>query len=41
MAIWKLEKQSKIEISNFEEILNGNVQQKVKVTRIYQENMKI
>ena len=39
--IWKLKKQSKKEIPKFEEILHGNIQQKVKVTRIFQENMKI
>ena len=39
--IWKLKKQSKKEIPKFEEILYGNIQQKVKVPRIFQENMKI
>ena len=39
--IWKLKKQRKMEIPKFEEIMYGNLKQKVKVTRIFQENMKI
>ena len=39
--IWKLKNQSKTEIPKFEEIIYGNIQQKVKVTRIFKENMKI
>ena len=39
--IWKLKNQNRIEIPEYEEILHGDVQQKVKVARIFHENMKI
>ena len=39
--IWKLRNQRKTEIPKFEEIIYGNVEQKLKVTRIFLENMKI
>ena len=39
--IWKLKNQSRIEIPEYEDILYGDVKQKVKVARIFHENMKI
>ena len=39
--IWKMKKKIDSNIPNYEEILWGNVMQKLKVARILKENMKI
>ena len=39
--IWKLKKQSNKNIPNYEEILWGDILQKLKVANILKENMKI
>ena len=39
--IWKLKNESRMEVPKYENILYGDVKQKVKVARIFQDNMKI
>ena len=39
--IWKLRKMEKQPITNYEKIINGDVEDQIKISRIIRENMKI
>ena len=39
--IWKLSKNEKQPITNYEQIINGDVEDQIKISRIIRENMKI
>ena len=39
--IWKLSKHGENDFSEYERIMNGNVEEQVEIARIFQENMKI